>query len=62
MFPEAFYDDGFNKINEFSNFQCNLAYRINRIRDTAGIFSCVSLLALRSVQLANSYQLRIFSD
>lgn len=62
MFPEAFYEDGFNKFSEFSNFRCNLTYRINKIRDTAGIFSQSSLLAFLLVQLANSYQLQIFSD
>ena len=29
----AFYEDGYNKINELSNYKRNLIYRFNTIRD-----------------------------
>ena len=31
---KAFHDDGYDKINEFFNFQCNLVSRFNKLRDT----------------------------
>ena len=32
---KAFLDDGCDKINELFNFKCNLASRLNKLRDTA---------------------------
>ena len=32
---KAFYEDKYDKINELSNFKCNLASHIKKIRDTA---------------------------
>ena len=32
---KAFYEDEYDKINELSNFKCNLASHINRIKGTA---------------------------
>ena len=31
---KSFYEDKYDKINELSNFKCNLASHINKIRDT----------------------------
>ena len=31
---KSFYE-GYDKINEFSNFKCNLASRFNKLQDTA---------------------------
>ena len=32
---KSFYEDKYDKINELSNFKCNLASHINKIRGTA---------------------------
>ena len=32
---KAFYKEEYDKINELSNFKCNLAFHISKIRDAA---------------------------
>ena len=32
---KAYYEDGYDKINELSNFKCNLVSFFNKLRDTA---------------------------